>query len=109
MSMESTLGSRKPSFFRRSATVLKCLEMSVSRFRSRPVSYLVPARVATSGSVAGWLVPLPRGESAVSTMSTPASIALSSTMSPVPEVLWVCRWIGTLTLALRALTRSYAS
>ena len=49
----------------------------------------VPCRVATSGSVAGWDVPLLSGERAVSTISTPASIALSRVISPVPEVLCV--------------------
>ena len=40
-------------------------------------------------SVAGWEVPLARGERAVSTMSTPAMAAMRFTMSPVPVVLWV--------------------
>ena len=30
-------------------------------------------------------------------------------MSPVPEVLWVCRWMGTETVSFNAFTREYAS
>ena len=47
----------------------------------------VPLSVATRDSVAGWDVPLASGESAVSTMSTPAIAAIRLTMSPVPLVM----------------------
>ena len=72
---------------------------------SMPVSYSVPAMVATRVSVAGWEVPEPRGDRQVSTTSTPASMAFISTMSPVPVVLWVCSTMGSLVAAFRRLTR----
>ena len=80
-----------PWAFNLSATLRKCSVALVSSLRSMPVSYSVPCRVAIRLSVAGWEVPLARGDSAVSTMSTPASMAFMLTMSPVPVVLWVCR------------------
>ena len=77
-----------------SATFLKCAAISLSFSRSMPVSRLVPLSVATSDSVAGWEVPFASGDSAQSTMSTPAWAAIRFVMSPVPVVLCVCRWIG---------------
>ena len=50
------------------------------------MSYSVPARAATSDSVGGWLVPIARGEIAVSTISTPASIAFSTVIEARPDV-----------------------
>ena len=51
-----------------------------------PVSYSVPARVATSDSVGGCEVPIAIGEIAVSTISTPASIAFRRVIEASPEV-----------------------
>ena len=58
----------------------------------------------------GWLVPLPRGDKAVSTMSQPASIAFKFTISPVPAVLCVCKctMVSGLSSFLRRETNSYA-
>ena len=65
----------------------------------------MPRSVATRDSVAGWEVPLARGERAVSTMSTPAMAAMRFTMSPVPVVLWVWRWMGMETVSFSRLMR----
>ena len=54
--------------------------------RSRPVSYGVPSRAATIVSVQGWDVSRANGESAQSTVSTPASIAFMYVMLPKPDV-----------------------
>ena len=72
VSTRSTLGSRMPASCRRWATLRKCMAASDIFSRLRPVSRTVPCSVATRDSVAGWLVPLAMGLSAVSTMSTPA-------------------------------------
>ena len=105
MSTFSTFGSSAPLALSSSATLRKWTAASLILFRSRPVSRGVPLSVATRDSVAGWDVPLASGESAVSTMSTPAIAAIRLTMSPVPLVLCVCRWMGMLTVSLRRLTR----
>ena len=42
----------------------------------------------------GWLVPPLSGETAASTMSTPASAALRTVLALIPLVSWVWRWIG---------------
>ena len=99
----------KPSFLSLSATFAKCFAACESFSRSRPVSYSVPFSVATSDSVAGCAVPLPNGESAQSTISTPAIIAIRFVMSPVPAVLCVCKCIGTSISAFRRFTSEYAS
>ena len=105
MSTRRTLGSREPCSWSLAATLRKWTAASLILFRSRPVSREVPFSVATRDSVAGWEVPLARGERAVSTMSTPAMAAMRYTMSPVPVVLWVCRWMGTLTVSFSRFTR----
>ena len=92
-----------------SATPRKWAAASTSLAISRPVSRLVPCRVATMDSVAGWEVPFAKGDKAQSTMSTPAWAAIRLVMSPVPVVLWVCRWMGTLTFSFSFFTREYAS
>ncbi len=53
---------------------------------SNPVSYSVPCKVATIGSVGGCDVPNPKGEIAVSIISTPASIAFKYVISVIPLV-----------------------
>ena len=63
---------------------------------SMPVSYSVPCSVATSDSVQGCAVPFAIDESAQSTISAPASIALRYVISPVPLLLCVCTWDGHL-------------
>ncbi|SWA43660.1 Uncharacterised protein [Klebsiella pneumoniae] len=65
--------------------------MLSSLWISSPVSYCVPARVATSASVAGWPQVALIEEMAVSTPSTPASMAFSSAISAIPVVAWQCR------------------
>ncbi len=57
------------SFSRTSLMAAKCL-------MSNPVSRLVPRRVMTRGSMAGWEVRYAYGDMQVSTISTPASMAL---------------------------------
>ena len=69
------------------------------------VSYSVPFSTATRDSVAGWLVPPPKGDRAVSTTSTPASMALRMVMEPVPAVLWVCSTMGSFVFAFSFFTR----
>ena len=66
--------------------VAKWARILSSCFKSRPVSYSVPCRAATIDSVGAWEVPSASGDIAVSMMSTPASIALSSAMEARPEV-----------------------
>ena len=55
-----------------SRSVLKYSSTGISLSRPIPVSRSPPARAATSDSVGGWLVPMEKGEIAVSTMSAPA-------------------------------------
>ena len=65
-----------PSFIILSATPRKCFAASASLPRSSPVSFSVPLSVATRDSVAGCEVPFAKGDSAQSTISTPACMAM---------------------------------
>ena len=69
---EVTPRSKPPA----SRTPSKYSAISNSESRSSSVSYGVPLRAVTSISVAGWLAPKASGTVAVSTTSTPASMAL---------------------------------
>ena len=65
---------------------LKYSATSFRRSRFSSVSYLEPCKVLTSDSVGGCEVPLPKGEIAVSTISTPASIAFKVLIPASPAV-----------------------
>ena len=110
MSIFLTRAERYPSFSSLAATLLKWLTIGRSLIMSMPVSYGVPFKVATKGSVAGFDVPFPSGERAQSTMSAPACIAIRFIMSPVPVVLCVCRctFVSGLSSSFIFFTTSYA-
>ncbi len=56
-----------------------------------PVSLSVFSRAATTEFRAGWLVKPDILLKVVSTISTPASAAISTVATPFPVVSWVCK------------------
>ena len=67
-------------------TSRKCSVIGRNESSSRPVSYGVLRREATSVSVAGWEVPPANGDIAVSSMSSPPRIAMSDDIEAIPDV-----------------------
>ena len=65
---------------------LKYSDASFNKSRSSPKSYSVPLNAKAIGSVGGCDVPSANGESAVSIISAPASIAFIYVKLPSPLV-----------------------
>ena len=85
---------------------LKYSAISFKSSRSNPVSYFEPCKVLTSDSVGGCEVPPPKGEIAVSTISTPASIAFNVLIPANPAVACVCNSSGTFKMLFNSPTSS---
>ncbi len=71
---------------------------------SRPVSRSDPRRASTSEPRQGWEVTPLMGSMAASKASTPASTAARMVAPAMPEVSWVCRWMGMPTACFSSVT-----